>query len=195
MELRLRRGFRIRLRETRTVSPSTPSAPATAPLKPGRVWLARLFFLLFFVIGSGLFYKVSILPLQEVYAARNWQETPCTIDSSKVVQVGGPHGAKQTYRVAIFYHYSIGNTRYTTSHYQFDDGGGSGDRIDKEKIVAQYPPGRETVCYINPTSPGQSVLNRSPNGEMFYGLIGLAFAGFGAIGLVSSFRLKSENGK
>lgn len=177
------------------MSSPTPSAPTTAPLKPGRILLARLLFFLFFAIGFALFYFVTVRPLLQVYAARGWQETPCTIDSSKVDKVGGPHGARQAYRVRIFYHYSIGNTRYTTSRYEFDDGGGSGDLQGKEKIVAQYPPGRETVCYINPANPGQSVLNRSPNSEMFYGIIGLVFGVFGAVGLVSSFRLKREGGK
>ena len=169
-------------------SPSN-SAPSTTPPKSGRLWLARLPFLAFLIAGSLFFYWVTLNPLRQVFAARSWQETPCTVISSKVAKVAGPQHGAQAYKVDIFYHYSVGNTRYTTSHYQFASGGSSG-QTDKQKIVDQYPAGRETVCYVNPANPSQAVINRAPNSEMFYGLIGLIFAVIGVVGLISSFRIK-----
>ncbi|WP_042725022.1 DUF3592 domain-containing protein [Chthoniobacter flavus] len=171
---------------------SSPASSDPSPDQPkrGRVLLARLLFLVFLVVGSGILYIATIRPLQNVLVARSWLETPCVINSSRVVKVGGAKHGTQSYRAEIFYAYTIGNTHYTTSNYQFDSGGSDGKEA-KQQIVDQYPPGRQTVCYINPTNPGQAVLNRKPNGEMFYGLIGLLFALFGLVGFVSSFRLKS----
>jgi hypothetical protein len=172
------------------VSPPAPSAASPDQSKRGRVFLARLLFLVFVVVGSGIVYFATVLPLQQVMAARGWRETPCVIDASRVVKAGDLKHDTQSYRAEIFYAYTVGNTHYTTSKYQFDSGGSDG-KEDKQRIVDQYPPGRQTVCYVNPTNPGQAVLNRKPNSEMFYGLVGLLFAIFGLVGLVSSFRLKS----
>jgi hypothetical protein len=168
------------------------SSPDSSPDQPkrGRILLARLLFLVFLIVGAFILYGATINPLQQVLAARNWLETPCTVSASRVATVGDPKHGTQTYRAEIYYAYTIGNTHYTNSRYQFDTGGSDG-KEDKQRMVDQYPPGRQTVCYVNPTNPSQAVLNRKPHSEMFYGLVGLVFAIFGLVGLVSSFRLKS----
>ena len=55
-------------------------------------------------------------------------------------------------------------------------------------LVAQYPPGRTTVCFVNPANPAEAVLYRGYNWEMAYGLIGLILALCGAMGFLFSWR-------
>jgi len=109
------------------------------------------------------------------------------VASSKVVPVGNPRHGIQSYRIVGLYHYTVNGVDYGTDRYQFASGSSSG-REDKERIVAQYPPGRQTVCYVNPANPSQAVLDRGPNGEMLYGLIGVVFLVIGGVGLFYSKR-------
>jgi hypothetical protein len=99
---------------------------------------------------------------------------------------GTSHGTK-TYRVSILFHYRYHDTNYTSSHYQFSSGSSSG-QAGKQRIVDQYPPGRETVCFVNPADPAEAVLDRGYFGEMAYGLIGLVLALVGAVGLFAPRR-------
>jgi hypothetical protein len=87
-----------------------------------------------------------------------------------------------TYRIEVAYHYRVDGQAYASKSYQFSTGSSSG-RQGKQKVVDQYPAGRETVCYVNPSKPSEAVIKRGLNVEMLYGLFGLLFAGVGALGL------------
>jgi len=163
---------------------SSRSAPKAAPRRRP---FPRSAFAVFLVVGLVVLYLTVGRPLQQVAAARNWKETPCTVSSSRVVPVGNPRHGIQSYRIAILYHYNVHGVDYGTDRYQFDNSASSGQE-DKQRIVDQYPPGRKTVCYVDPEHPSQAVLSRSPNGEMRYGLIGVAFAAMGVVGLFYSRR-------
>ncbi|MDR3403815.1 MAG: DUF3592 domain-containing protein [Chthoniobacter sp.] len=167
-------------------SASNPSGSTPQTVTPRRRF-PRSAFAIFLVIGAGVLYFATIRPWQQIAAARNWKETPCTIASSRVVQSGSMAHGMPTYRIDIFYHYTVNGIRYGTNRYQFASGASSG-QADKQRVVDQYPPGRETVCYVNPDSPSQAVLSRSLNGEMLYGLIGVVFLIIGAVGLFYSKR-------
>jgi hypothetical protein len=141
----------------------------------------RLFFGLFFVAGLAVIYLGTIHPLYQAAVAMGWKETPCTVDSSQVLESKGSKGGS-TYRIEVVYHYRCDGQTYTSKRYQFSTGSSSG-RQGKQAVVDQYPEGRETVCYVNPSNPGEAVIKRGLNVEMLYGLFGLIFAGVGALGL------------
>ena len=128
--------------------------------------------------------------LQAVVAAMRWEETPCVVDSSSVVAVpsGGRRGP--TYRIEVVYHYTFHGRVYHSSRYQFTSGSNSG-RDRKQRIVDQYPPGRQTVCYVNPSAPGEAVLYRGLNVEMAFGCFGLIFAFVGGLGFFYIPRLST----
>lgn len=141
----------------------------------------RVFFGVFFLAGIAVIYLGTIHPLYQAAVAMGWQETPCTVDSSQVLVSKGSKGGS-TYRIEVVYHYRCEGQAYTSKRYQFSSGSSSG-REGKQRVVDQYPQGRETVCYVNPAKPGEAVIKRGLNLEMLYGLFGLPFLIVGALGI------------
>ncbi len=126
-------------------------------------------------------------PLVNVVRAQFWEEVPCTILSSAVE-------GRKTYRVAIHYEYETGQVRREGSRYSFVTGSTSG-RDSKQKVVDQYPVGKQTVCYVNPNNVSESVINRNFQWAMLVGLVGIPFAAVGAGGchaLMSQRRKKHQ---
>jgi hypothetical protein len=144
----------------------------------------RLFFLPFFLIGVGFFYGLTIHPALKILAARSWVETPCVIDSSEVQSHSGSKGSR-TYSVGITYHYFFADQEYKSDRYYFGSGSSSGWKA-KNAVVQKYPPGKETVCFVDPNKPSEAVLNRGWFGELGFGAIGLLFALVGGLGISSA---------
>lgn len=134
----------------------------------------RLFFLPFFLVGAGLFYGMAVRPALQVLDSRNWVQTPCVVESSRVASHSGD---STTYSVEIVYHYSFDDRPYTSKRYNFSTGSSSG-RKGKYAAVKRYPAGTEAVCFVNPKAPGEAVLNRDWPWEL------AIFAGFSSIFLI-----------
>lgn len=141
----------------------------------------RLFFLPFFLIGTGFFATLLLRPLYHVWQARHWQVTPCVIDSSEV----GTHPGDEdtTFSVDIAYHYTFGGQPYTSRRYDFVTIT-SLERRRKEAIVKNLSPGTETVCYVDPTAPAEAVINRGWRPDMGAGFLGLFFGLLGGLGVI-----------
>lgn len=166
---------------------STPSHQSLAhrAQKASGTGCLRLFFVPFFLAGTALFFFLTVRPVVEVLDARNWQETPCVIDSSRVVSHSGKG---TTYSIEIVYHYNNAGRILTSKQYSFAVGATSG-RSAKAAVVQRYPPGMETFCYVDPDAPEKSVIDRGFQGEFAFGAIGLVFALPGALGLIFAGRL------
>ena len=140
-----------------------------------RVFAAGLFFLGLFVL-----YVDTIHPLLQSLGALRWVETPCVVESSKEdVRRSGSHGA--AYYIEVVYHYSFGGRTYTSKRYLFAASSSVQSRV--RGIVKEYPPGKRTVCYVNPNAPAEAVIHRGLNPEMVWGVVGLFFLLLGGAGL------------
>lgn len=152
-----------------------------------------LFFSLFFIAGCAFFYIFFIRPLLGILDARDWPEVPCTVISSKVESHSSSDGT--TYSVEIVYKYTVAGKPYQSDRYDFTDFSSSG-RNGKQKIVRRYPPGKKTICFVNPDDPNSAVLNRDFSPWMLFGALPFLFIVVGAGGMyfaVSSMR-KSKKG-
>ncbi len=167
------------------MSTSSPKSLARCAQKASGAGCLRLFFVPFFLAGTALFFFLTVRPAVEVLNARNWQETPCVIDSSRVV---AHSGKGTTYSIEIVYHYNNAGRILTSKQYSFAVGATSG-RSAKAAAVERYPPGMETFCFINPEAPENAVIDRGLQGEFAFGAIGLVFALPGALGLIFAGRL------
>lgn len=171
---------------TPDVGTSTPKTrPKRAPSGEGTGCL-RLFFLPFFLLSIGFLYALSLRPLLQMAEARHWTETPCVIDSS---QVGYHHGEDSTsYSIDITYHYTSAGQAHTSQRYGFALASSPGLKR-KQAIVDRYPPGKETVCFVNPAAPAEAVLDRGWRPEMALGALGLVFAVVTGLGMIFAGRL------
>jgi len=137
---------------------------------------------IFLLIGLGVMIAGIAWPAVNIVRAQSWVETPCTIISSTVETNSSSDG--DTYRIAITYGYRFDGRSYTGDRYDFSVGSSSG-YDGKQRIVSEYPPNSETVCYVNPNKPAESVIHRGFSlGYLWFGLFGAVFAvvGGGLIG-------------
>jgi Protein of unknown function (DUF3592) len=143
------------------------------------------FFGLFALVGGVATWFVTIRPLVGLVAARSWVETPCTILASQVAESSDSDGT--TYKVDVRYSYVFAGGEHRSERYDFFDAYSSGYQ-GKADVVARYPPGARTVCYVNPADPSEAVIDRSPAPRYLVGLVPLVFLFIGVGGIVFALR-------
>jgi len=152
-----------------------------------------LFFGVFLLVGSLLSYFLLWRPWTRVQAAKTWPAHPCTVVSSRVRTHNDSDST--TYRVEIVYVYEVNGREFRSHRYKFMGLGGSfSGYAGKAAIVQQYPPGRKTVCYVNPLDPADAVLERGFTAEMWMGAIPLAFMLAGVAGVFGTLRSRRQPG-
>lgn len=141
-----------------------------------------LFFGVFALVGSGLFWVLGIRPLVLALDARSWAQAPATIVTSMVEQHSGSKGGS-TFNVAMTFDYRYEGKTYRGTRYDFQTGSSSG-RDAKQAVVDRFPPGTETTCWVNPANPAQAVIDRNLGWWILFGFFPLLFLGAGLGGLV-----------
>ncbi len=116
-----------------------------------------LFGFSFFSIGAFLCWLGVISPVVKSFESRSWVKVPCTIRGSEVKSRHSSEGV--TYKIAITYTYAVDGKLYQSNRYDFNDAASSGQK-GKAKVVARYPVGMESVCWVNPDDPTEAVLSR-----------------------------------
>jgi hypothetical protein len=141
-----------------------------------------LFFLLFAVVGGGMLWFLLVRPLVKVVAARSWPPVSCTVVESRVDESSGEDGS--TYRPLVHAAYHVDGVEHRSATYDFSGNVYSGGYDGKAEIVARYPVGSRTTCYVNPDDTSEAVISRELSGSYFFGLFGLLFFLPGVIGMV-----------
>lgn len=159
---------------------------AVRPTKRARRGLGLVLSVVFIVVGGVLAYFFLVRPVGKVLAARAWPAVPCVVESSEVREHSGDDGP--TYSVEIAYRYDFTGREWKASRYDFMGGSSSGRR-GKSEIVAQYPPGSERMCFVNPSAPGEAVIVRGFT--PLVGLLPLVFIIVGVVAFVSALREKN----
>ncbi len=188
-------GFYAAVRSPGAGDKSVPEAagPASSRGDPGAMsGCLFIFFLLFFALGVWVFYLLFLRPMLQSRQAQSWPEVPCVILASEVQRLQGDSGS--TYSVDILYEYEIEGRSHRASRHSFVAGSSSG-RADKEAVVRRFPPGRRTVCYVNPADPTEAVLERGVPGGLWMAVIPGAFMTAGAFGMVYASRRRSGGGR
>ncbi|MDR2856729.1 MAG: DUF3592 domain-containing protein [Novosphingobium sp.] len=145
---------------------------------------SRLLSLIFLAGGIALLVYMAGGPLAKFVSARNWPQTTCEIIDSHQTSNRTSKGGTN-YAASISYRYQAGG-RAMTSDAATIVNESSSNRSDATKLLARYPTGAKVPCYVNPADPGDALLDRSFPSMVLIGLVlGLAFVGFGIVGLVS----------
>lgn len=153
------------------------------------ITFACVFAGVFTLVGGVASYFLIIRPMAAILDARSWSPVPCTILSS---EVRSHRGSKSTtYSVDVFYEYTFNGQTYKSSRYKFMPGSSSGYDA-KAQVVSRYPKGSSATCYVNPRRPSQAVLERGFTPDLWLGLIPLAFALGGFVGLVALLRRRGR---
>lgn len=139
-----------------------------------------LFFLVFAVVGGGILWFLLVRPMVKVVAARSWPPLPCTVVESRVDVSSGEDGS--TYKALVHAAYAYGGGEHKAT-YDFSGSVYSSGYDGKAEIVARYPVGARTTCYVNPDDTTEAVISRGLSGSYFFGLFGLLFFLPGVIGM------------
>jgi len=168
--------------------------PASQPLSAKRRSNAGcliLFFAVFLLAGLAATYVMLVRPVWRILAARSWREVPCVVLSSRVEGHSDSDGT--TYSVDILYSYAVDGRELKANRYHFMSGSTSG-YDGKAAIVRRYPPGRLTVCYVNPNDATDAVLTRDATPDMWFGLLPLIFVAVGGGGMFFVWRAARRKG-
>jgi hypothetical protein len=138
-----------------------------------------------FKICVGLFLMLSglagttllFIPYRRAMETRSWTETPCEITESRVDEYRISELAEPVARVFLKYTYSFNGMHYTGTHwkrssYAFNEGQDFTMRTphpqDAADLVKKYPVSGEKInCWVNPSDPGEAVLEHQTKGAIY----------------------------
>jgi len=120
-----------------------PGRPATQNLGCVMAFLG-----LFTLIGGGM-------AVVQVVRLVSWHPSPATVITSHIDAVRGSKGGT-SYRPSVIYSYEVGGRRYVSSSVTILNE--SAGWAWANRIINRYPPGAETVAYVDPGNPGKAYL-------------------------------------
>ena len=148
-----------------------------------------IFSLVFLLIGALMVLGFTIRPLVQERRTNTWIATPCTVLTS-VIRTDR-RSQNHTYEAEVRYQYVFHGKSYISSIHN-PNSNYSSDLRAKQAIVAQYPTGEASICYVDPNNPANAVLNRERPSDIWLGVFGLPFVlvGAGFLGYVAVQTIK-----
>jgi hypothetical protein len=153
---------------------------------------------IFAAAGTTMFVFFTALPLWNIYDARGWTATPCTITHAQVDSSTNSSG-DTTYAIDIKYTYQVGAQTYNGDTYRFAPPGSSSGYDGKRRVVDAHPVGSKQTCYVDPDDPSRSVINRGLTAALWWGLFPIPFmaVGYGVLyaGLSGKIKINPRGSK
>jgi hypothetical protein len=130
----------------------------------GRWWLVGMG--LFLAMAGMLFTWVLWRAFTRAEETRSWVETPCRIVGSLVRSERPSPNSNMSHRAEVRYVYEFGGQNRTGSRVKRVDGATTHEER-AQAVVAAYPVGMQTVCYVNPAQPAEAVLKQGSRGALY----------------------------
>jgi hypothetical protein len=156
----------------RTKSPAKKPLSERASQRGGAIAL-RLIGFFFAAVGALFTYLMWLGPWLELRQSASWLEVPCVVQTSGIKTHDSSEGGP-TYSIEMTYRYVVDGDEFIGTRYNFTTSS-SNARAWRERVVAAYPPGRSTICYVNPKDPLDSVIVREMSSDAWFGLFGGLF--------------------
>ena len=118
------------------------------------------------VIALIMIFGMILYPAIKYWQVQSWAATPAVIKQCYLDQytTRSKHGRQTHYYVNITYTYTRNGQTYQGNN--FDVGGSRSSTKSRsimramQRIIRHLPPGRQVVCYVNPSNPADSLLLR-----------------------------------
>lgn len=124
-------------------------------------------------------------------SSRHWPHVQGHVTQSGFSPVKNSRGGVAYYKVSIIYTYSTPSKDTFPSCFQNEPdsadnlsnpGGNGGYGLAKsQRLVGQYPPGKQVIVYYNPNSPQKATLNPGVNWIVFFPVAGLLLVPLGIL--------------
>lgn len=124
----------------------------------------------FAAVAAGLGAAACVYTLVTGIQARSWTATQATMTQCEVVE-----GRKGSKRLEVSYDYTFDGRSYTGTRFGFSDG------ASKDEWAARFAAGSTVTCFVNPTNPGQAMLQREM-GMVYWFLPGCFLAAAAGLG-------------
>ncbi|MBS1368442.1 MAG: DUF3592 domain-containing protein [Lentisphaeria bacterium] len=95
-------------------------------------------------------------PCREAVASRAWRATPAVVVSGRVEAV--PRSGRPVFR--IDYRYGYDGVNYGSTRYGFFPDSMPEEADGLLPLLTEFPAGKKIICYVDPASPLEAVLNR-----------------------------------
>ena len=147
-------------------------------------WIGLIFMgLIFTSVGIGVGWFIGKPILDEAKASADWPSVKGKIIDSQLVRSRDKDG-KSSYSADVIFKYTVDNEEYEGDNVWFGQYGGN--RSTMQKIVKQYPKGKEVDVFYMPDDPNESVLQPGAFTSSYMVLvIGMIFAGVGVLMLAA----------
>ena len=138
------------------MSPSTSPEKKAPGKRPMGVFIlltaaSAMMFLAFVFVG--------LIPAIRWFQVQSYRETMCTVISS-TAKVHTRSQGKAFYTLDMLYTYDIAGKSWRGTEYDVMEGG-DGSQREVENLVANYPPGKQVSCYVDPTDPSNAYIIRT----------------------------------
>jgi hypothetical protein len=131
-----------------------------------------VFGLIFTVVGAATFIPLFALPMTRLALATTWVETPCTVVSSGIRSWETDDG--YSHRAEVLYEYEAGGRVWRSNRADFFSILSSG-RDQARAMADRHPSGSRGHCYVHPSDPSKSVLERQFRPHFLLGALTLMF--------------------
>ena len=141
------------------VIPYKSNSGTKAPL-----WPALIFLVPFSIAASVILFLDVLQPLMDNNRAEGWKPAPAVVVKSKLDSARRHRsrgGSYRVYRVNIVFNYVWEGKLRTSGTYSMFSRRYSSGRSDKERVLKNFPAGKNTTCYVNPEDPDEAVLSRA----------------------------------
>ena len=153
-------------------------------MRDGRAWGPTIFFLVLALAGS----YIRLLTQRMQSIAQDWPPTPCVVESSQLSVRGRNRFGDLLFRIDIVYAYTQNGRIFRSNCYDLWDS--PDDHNGMLAVVAAYPTGTHTVCFVDPINPTHALLNRTlPRTYVLLSLLGMILLLTAIAGLLIRFWL------
>jgi hypothetical protein len=119
-------------------------------------------------LGVTLWVVFFLIPVVGLVRAQTWTASTCEVLSSRVAShYDSSSDGGATYWVEVRYRWTLDGVSYTGDRYDLRGAASTEAASDCREIVRELPPGRKVTCYVNPSKPGEAVIDRDLHPEQF----------------------------
>lgn len=145
--------------------------------------LLPLFCLTFLVVGLIFLGPLSLQPTLNWARARSWQATDAVMEAAQL-ECRYSRRHRPSYKVEVRFRYSYQGVEHTGTRHSFVNVSTNVGVPEMQQLVDDLPPGKKVTCWVNPSNPAESVMDRSLPAHVAPGLFqATPFLAFGMAGL------------
>ena len=115
---------------------------------------------------GGLFVWALWQGYQRARVTQAWVETPCVVVEAEVESFLPTPNSPVAFRFLVEYEYEFAGEQHVGTRYKRIDGPTSQEDRAEGKLE-RFPPGKVTVCFVDPKEPSEAVLKRDSKGPLY----------------------------